>query len=201
MLFGNQKTLGRNKSYFEEVYREYFDRLFGFALVITKSETLAKDAVSEVFFNLWNSQTDLSTLKELKAYLFASVKNQAIRSLSKDPTGFESENYEQLTSSIDKVSPEDLLVGKELDQFITKLINELPPQCALVFKMVKQEQMSYEKVALELGVSIDTVKYHIKVALKKIRTDLEEHFKDTPIIKWISTGCWILYLSISLLIH
>ena len=70
ILFGNQKVLGRNKSYFEEVYRAYFDRLFGFALVITKSESLAKDAVSEVFFNLWNSQTGLSTLKELKAYLF-----------------------------------------------------------------------------------------------------------------------------------
>ena len=52
ILFGNQKVLGRNKSYFEEVYRAYFDRLFGFALVITKSESLAKDAVSEVFFKI-----------------------------------------------------------------------------------------------------------------------------------------------------
>lgn len=185
----------RQEQYFEEVYKAYFERLFGYALVVTKSESLAKDVVSEVFFNLWNARTDLTSIRELKSYLFTSVKNQAVRALSKDPAAFHSQNYEQVTSSIDKVNPEELMMGKELDEFISQVIDQLPPQCALVFRMVKEDNRKYTEVAEELGISTDTVKYHMKTALKKIRQELEDHFPDTTVINWISTGSTALIVS------
>lgn len=180
ILISKNLSQKQQEEYFEKVYREYFDRLFGFALVITKSESLAKDIVSEVFFNLWKAKTNLYSIKELKSYLFASIKNESIKVLSKDPVLFRSEDYEQVTSSIDKIDPEELLVGKELDQFLKEVIKKLPHQCALVFKMVKQDNMKYEEVATELEISKDTVKYHVKAALKKIRVELDDFFTDAP---------------------
>src|SRR5690606_42043092 len=52
-----------HEDYFERIYSEYFDRLFAYALVITKSENLAKDVVSDVFFNLWNAKKNLSSVR------------------------------------------------------------------------------------------------------------------------------------------
>lgn len=184
-----------HEDYFERIYSEYFDRLFAYALVITKSENLAKDVVSDVFFNLWNAKKNLSSVKEFKSYLFTSVKNQAIRTLSSDPLHFETESYKKAISFIDWVNPEELLIGKELDQFLNQVINKLPPHCALVFKMVKEDQMKYEEVADELGISVETVKYHLKTAIKKIRYELEHHFDNTKVIKWFSTGSLVLIIS------
>lgn len=178
----------QQRKYFEEVYKENFARLYAYALIITKSKNLAKDVVSEVFFNLWKAKTDLFSIKELKSYLFTSTKNQAIRTLSNNPARFRSESYEQVTLSIDKMDPEELLIGKEFEQFLNEVIEKLPPQCALVFRMIKEDKMKYDEVATELGISKDTVKYHLKTALKKIRSELNEYFADASVFQWVSTG-------------
>jgi len=194
-LFWNDKS-----DYFERIYKDYFDRLFAYALIISKSEIIAKDIVSDVFFNLWNTNIDLASIKDLKSYLFTSVKNQAIRTISNDPAKFNFDNYQIATTSIDYINPEELLIGKELDQFLSETINNLPPHCRLVFKMVKENQMKYENVATELGISIDTVKYHLKIAVKKIKVELEAKFDERKIVRWVSNGSVIILIS-ELILH
>ncbi|XOV91586.1 MAG: hypothetical protein ACFHWX_15395 [Bacteroidota bacterium] len=45
---------------FKSIYEEQFESLYSYALTITGTSDLAKDAVSEVFFDLLKSQRDLS---------------------------------------------------------------------------------------------------------------------------------------------
>lgn len=182
---GSEKS---REAYFEEIYKQYFQRLFAYALVITRSESSAQDVVSEVFFYLWNTKTDLFAVRELKSYLFTCVKNQAIRTMSSDPVHFEIDRYDQSVASIDQVDPEELMVGKELDEFIQSTVDQLPPQCALVFRMVKERNFKYQEVADELGISNETVKYHVKTGLKKLRAELEGHLSESKWIKWVSGG-------------
>ncbi len=169
--------------YFEEVYKAYFDRLFAYALVITKSDSLAKDVISDVFCGLWNSRKDLHTVRELKSYLYTSVKHEAIRAVSRDFSRFKSENYSLLLSTVDGLDPQELFLGKELTEFVEKTTSKLPPLCGMVYKMVRENNMSYQEVARELGISNDTVKHHLKTALKKIKSELEIHFGDSRVIK------------------
>ncbi|MCG8310631.1 MAG: RNA polymerase sigma-70 factor [Cytophagales bacterium] len=184
------RTLSKKtrEEYFEEIYREYFDRLYAYALVITKCKSTAKEVISDVFYNLWNTKTDFHSIKELKSYLFTCVKNQAIRSLSCDPIRFNTESYNNVISSIDYVDPEELLIGKELDRFLKKTIDQLPPQCKLVFQMIKQDGKKYDQVAHELGISKDTVKYHMKTAIKKIITELESYQAVSNTVNMYSSG-------------
>lgn len=181
-------------SKFEEVYTLYYERLFAFALVITDSEANAHDVVSQVFFNLWEKNSDLSNIKDLKSYLFTAVKNQSIRQIANDQY-FHTEDIEEVLISIDQVNPEELLIGKELEDFIEKAIDKLPDQCGLVFKMVKEKNMSYKEVASELGISKYTAKYHMETALKKILSEVKSRFSDAKIVKWISAGATILLLA------
>jgi len=173
--------------HFEQVYKEFFDSLFGYALVITKSETLAKDAVSDVFYELLKSKKDLSSIKYIKSYLFVSVKNQAIR-LSASDSIIHTQIHEHGIRFIDEINPEDLLIGKELDEFLDKSVSKLSPQCALVFRLVKEQKYKYGEVAAEVGISVDTVKYHLKNAVRKIRADFSDYFNDPHFNNWVSVG-------------
>jgi RNA polymerase sigma-70 factor (ECF subfamily) len=134
------------------------------------------------------SKADLGSIRDLKSYLFTCIKNQANKVLTYDPYNY---NKEAILS-IDRINPEELLIGKELDQFLQKIFADLPPQCGLVFKMVKENQMKYHEVATELHISVDTVKYHLKTAVRIIKLKLEDHFEDTKVIRWFSSGTIVL---------
>ena len=48
-------------------------------------------------------------------------------------------------------------------------------ECRTVFKKSRFEQKKYEEIALELGISINTVKYHIKNALALLQKRLDNY--------------------------
>jgi RNA polymerase sigma-70 factor (ECF subfamily) len=47
-------------------------------------------------------------------------------------------------------------------------INALPDECQKVFRMSRFEGKKYSEIAVTLGISINTVKYHIKNAIKQL---------------------------------
>jgi RNA polymerase sigma factor (sigma-70 family) len=61
---------------------------------------------------------------------------------------------------------------KELKNFITQLIEELPQRCREVFMLSRDEHLSHRQISERLGISEKTVDDHITRALKKLRTPL-----------------------------
>lgn len=49
-----------------------------------------------------------------------------------------------------------------------KAVNELPARCKLIFKMVKEDDLSCKEVATILGLSDKTVFAQLSIALKKL---------------------------------
>lgn len=171
-----EKVEDNNDILFKNTYERYFDNLFLFAKSILKSPDRAEDVVSEVFLNLWKNRASLDTIKELSAYLFVAVKNTALRSLAQDPQKFSIQDYQESTKYADKIDPSELLIEAELQQLIHNIVEQLPDQCQLVFKMAKEQEMSYQEIAEELGISINTVKGHLKKAIQRLRSGLEAFY-------------------------
>jgi RNA polymerase sigma-70 factor (ECF subfamily) len=46
-----------------------------------------------------------------------------------------------------------------------KAVDSLPEECGRVFRLSRFEEKKYEEIARELGISVNTVKYHVKHAL------------------------------------
>lgn len=176
------------EGYFEDVYSEYFNPLYLFARSLVKSDDIAKDVVSDVFFNLWKSKSDLTQIKELKSYLFRSVKNQVIRTLSYDPRSFDSIETENCVKRIEKVNPEEVLLEKELIGIIEKAIQNLPDQCRLIFDMAKNKQMNYVEIATELGISQSTVKTQVSRAVAVVKQVIEEQYDNKNVQLWKKYG-------------
>ena len=172
---------------FEKIYSDYFPRMYLYARKLLKSDHLAEDVVAEVFYNLLKTKSDFSEVKEIETYLFVSVKNQVVRMLSKDPNVFVSLDIKNELKQIEQTNPEDLLLEKELAKMIDKELSMLSEQCQIIFRMARNEQMEYKDIALEMGISIDSVKSQVYKATNKIKECVAQ-WKNTDAKKASSFG-------------
>ncbi len=79
--------------------------------------------------------------------------------------------YEQ--SNIDSYNIEEELQAKELNNYIDKIIEELPPKQQEIFILSRKENLSHKEIAELLNISERTVEVHIARAIRHIKSRLE----------------------------
>jgi len=171
-----QEQIARNDDTFayKELFVSFYNPLLRFAITLVKSKEQAEEVVSDVFINIWEKRKRINSIGNLKVYLFIAVKNTALNYLSRQ--------NKNLTDSVDEAGieftsiyfdPEQLMVTAEMVARIKDAIEQLPPKCKLIFKLIKEEELKYRDVAEILGVSIKTVESQITIALKKIGATIQ----------------------------
>ncbi|WP_302608342.1 sigma-70 family RNA polymerase sigma factor [uncultured Bacteroides sp.] len=60
----------------------------------------------------------------------------------------------------------------DLQDFIDKLINELPLRCQEIFNMSRKQNLSYKEIAQSLQISEKTVENQINTALEYLKKNL-----------------------------
>lgn len=166
----------------EQAYRELFtthyNKLTSFALAFVKSKELAEEVVSDVFINIWRRRDKITEISNLKLYLYVSARNISInylRSLNRQVSQEIDEVEVELQSPFN--NPEEAFITKEMNQRLKAAIEELPPRCKLIFKLVKEDRLSYKEVASLLGLSPSTVDNQVSIAVKKIATAINYSLK------------------------
>lgn len=164
-------------AYFEELYTVYYPMLCVIAFEYMRDRELAEDMVGEVFLNLWNHRASLRVDFSVKQYLVRATKNQCLQYFRKHRYTVERIGEEMGRWHIPWSDDHPLgeLIEAELAEAITCGIAALPEQCARVFKLSRDEQLSYREIAFRLGISENTVKFHLKTALAKLREFLVNH--------------------------
>ncbi len=166
------------KETFEKIYEGNFERLIRYAFSITKNKEIAEDVVADVFANLWNKRDQLNNINELRYYLNASIRNQAIKTIKKNTRltflATKNESSDHLTFS-DNIDPENLLMGKELGNMIASVIDSLPPQAGKIYKLSKNGK-SNQQIALDLEISKRTVENHLYSVFKKFKEELKKYY-------------------------
>lgn len=172
---------GDNNAY-KYVYDSHYLALCKVSYYFLKDKNLAESIVNDVIFHIWEIREQLEIKTSLRSYLLQAVRNRCLNHLSllqnEKEIQFSSieRNGIQLQNIIpDTRQPLGSLLEKELEQEIQKAINELPPECRRIFIMSRFDEMSYEQISVETGISTNTVKYHIKNALSILRKRLEHY--------------------------
>jgi RNA polymerase sigma-70 factor (ECF subfamily) len=60
------------------------------------------------------------------------------------------------------------MLTAEMMNRVQKAINDLPPRCQLIFKLIKEDGLKYREVAELLQLSIKTIENQMAIALRKI---------------------------------
>jgi RNA polymerase sigma-70 factor (family 1) len=177
-------ALSEDMKAYKELYLLMFDSLFRFAYTFVKSKQVAQELVSDVFVKLWQIRGQLNTIDNLKPYLFGITKNfslsylaRASKNLSIQLEDIDLDDIDT-ESIIDFKSPEDLYISKETVKNVIQAIRSLPPQCQIIFSLVKVEGLKYKEVADLLNISVFTVRNQVAIATKKIEDALPQraHF-------------------------
>lgn len=148
-----------------DLYVVFKDDLFRFARSISRHEQEAHDLVQDA---LLKAMTDgqLLILPEYKqrAWFFRVMKNRMIDDRRKEKRLTEWED--DLDFSIQEVALNHME--------ITELLSHLPPDLSdLIFKRYWLG-LSSQEIGEQLGVPASTVRYKLHLAIKKLRTILEE---------------------------
>jgi RNA polymerase sigma-70 factor (family 1) len=164
---------------FLELYNHYHPALYHYVLRFVKSPAIAEDVLQDVFLKIWEIRSRIDPGLSFKAYLYRICRNSVFKLLKKIAIDEELrlQVMQQFTQS---VADADLkILWQQYEEILYAAINNLSPQRQRVFRLCREEGKSYEQVANELGISRNTVKEHMVLAMKQIREHFEQ-YGDTP---------------------
>ena len=158
---------------FEEIYRQYWSKLYIYAFNVLRERDLCEDIVQQVFTDLWAKRHDVQ-ISNIHSYLHQSVKYQIFNHFR------ESKYKNQLLMEFDLINTQDRIdesyEKQELKNQIKEVIYQLPEQRRIIFEMSKYEGLSNKEISEHLSISVQTVKNQISESLKFIRKSLNGLF-------------------------
>jgi len=159
-----------------ELFQRYYFPLVKSGLYYCEDAELAKDAVHDVFLNLWNSRQKLSEVANVKAYLHTTYRNQLYGLLR-----VETKNKDRLeqwsdTEPVQQPSYEQILIGlqvqEEHKEKLRRAFEKLSPRQKEYLHLKYFEGLSYEQVAEKTGQALKTVYNTTYEAIKLLRKEI-----------------------------
>jgi RNA polymerase sigma factor (sigma-70 family) len=139
---------------------------------------------------LWQQRDQIDTGQNFKGYMARITANQAfdfLKTLSKEKALSE-EVWKQMKRL--PAYTEDQYVLKEYLYLVEAAVNTLPPQQQKIYRMSRENHLTYDEIAENLNISSHTVRNHMASALDNIRKYVTHHTATyiPPIIIFILTG-------------
>lgn len=156
---------------YAELYERYFSVLYLHARNRLKNTQEAEDVIQEIFIDLWANAEKINIKSNLTHYLIACTRNKVLNLISRN--NFQ-EKYKISLAVNEKFEAEtDYLVREKLmADLISREINSLPPKMKRVFLMSRAEHLTYIEIAKNLEITEQSVRSHVKNALKVLRVRL-----------------------------
>jgi RNA polymerase sigma-70 factor (ECF subfamily) len=164
---------------FEKLYEKYYTFLCLIAGQIVKNPDDAEEIVSDVFVKLWSLKEKPEITTSIKAYLIRAVRNTSLNYLERSKISnklSESINNADLQLlAWDSDYPLGQLYEKEVLEILDQGINKLPDNCREIFLLSRNEDLKYSDIAVKQGISVNTVKTQMKIALSRLRDSLKDY--------------------------
>ncbi len=164
-----------------DAFRTFFDivypTIYRFVHYFVSESEDCKEIVSEIFYIIWKQKDTLSSIQDIKSWLFILSRNEAYHFIK------QREKYSHI--SIDDL-PVDLqinpaltdngIIEKEMYDIYNEAVAGLPERCKLIFLMVREEHLKYKEIAEILSITEGTVQQQMHIAVRKIVAEVEKHF-------------------------
>ncbi|MCX2477629.1 sigma-70 family RNA polymerase sigma factor [Pedobacter sp. MC2016-15] len=171
-------TLYSSENAYRQLFGILYPSLYRFCYCLLKSRELAEETANDVMITLWRNRGKLTEIQNIRVYTFVIAKNLSLNLLNKGSRQqLLSLDDVKLDIVLDTLNPEQLLINGELRQKLENATQSLPNRCKLVFKLIKEDGLSYRETAEILNISVKTVDAHLVIAVKKLTSILKKEFK------------------------
>jgi RNA polymerase sigma-70 factor (family 1) len=166
-----QRTAHGDESAFRDLFAIYQPSLLYLVHKIIRDMRTSEEIVQDIFLKIWLTRDNLTDIKNFKNYLFIISRNQSLNLLDKElRLRHKQAEYENDLSVVDDTGAEGLPY-----HLIDEAIHRLPNQQKTAWLFSRHEGLSYEAIGGQMGLSVKTVKRHIRLANDSIREYLVIH--------------------------
>lgn len=155
---------------FAKLFEHHQNKIYGVALRLTRSTTLAEEIVEDVFLKIWLKRNDLLQIQNFSAYLFTITRNRVYKSLRQIAKNYQTVHLNENIQTIAPGSTEDYVIDKEYTRLLHEAITRLPKQQKEVYSLIKERGLKREEAASVLHLKPETIKFHLAEAMKNIRS-------------------------------
>ena len=185
-----QRFQGGDEASFAQLVSHYQSGVFHFIRSTLRDEGRAEDLAQEVFLRVYRARSRYQPTARFKTWLFTIAnrlvlneiralrrRRRVFADLSINEARTTDENESSLASAVasDDETPREFAERKELDQFMTELINQLPASQRAAIELQRTERFSYAEIADILSVSPMAVKSLLVRAREKLKVGLEHY--------------------------
>ena len=157
-----------SKQRFERLFKDSYPLMYRMAFSMVENADDAKDAVNQVFTQMWKGKPKVSD-DSVRGYLLAATRNQCLHILRQRQLRRQMEEALQR----DEAERQDEEREELLHQLQQVIDDNLTEQDKRVLQLHYDEEMTYAETATVLGISTAAVNKHITRSLAKIRETLK----------------------------
>jgi RNA polymerase sigma-70 factor (family 1) len=172
---------------FKQFFELLYARFYRLAYHYIRSDSLSEEIVSDVLLKIWNNRKRLPEVINLDVYFFKAIKNQAYTYIKRESRRVILEAQSVKSVNLEYREPENLLIAKDLANTVEQAVSSLPDKCQMIFRLIREDGMSYKDVAGLLDLSIKTVENQMTIAIKKLKCAVDDHYQMNLIYKSISS--------------
>jgi RNA polymerase sigma-70 factor (ECF subfamily) len=157
---------------FGGLFHAYHQQLGEYVYQVTESIELTEDIVQDVFIKVWTGRSQLTALDSFTDWLFILARNHTINNLRKKIN--EHARHREWMEQFDKEEmPETEDATETYRKLLADAVDRLPAQQQRVYRLSRQERLTYEQIAERLKIAPSTVKSHMQEALRSIKDQLK----------------------------
>ncbi len=156
-----------NQEAFKVLFKKYYKVLTVSAFYILRDEMEAEDTVQALLMDFWEKQLYRNINSSLNAYLKTAIRNRCLKRVEKGTSIQKKlEAYQYTLSEVEDEAPVQ-------EYYTEKILADLSIQRLQAVTLVHYQNKKYKEAAYEMGISINSLKTHLKLALKALREGLK----------------------------
>ena len=165
----------------EVLYERYSRVVYSFGVRMLRDPQMAEELLQEVFFRAWQQGGAYSASRgTFVTWLLSITHNMAIdeiRKRGRRPMKADSEDPDAVLAGVADSGPgvEDEVWLGALRETIAGALNELPSNQRETIELAYFRGMTQREIADHLGEPLGTVKTRMRLGIRKLRDNLEEH--------------------------
>ncbi len=162
-------ALQRDQAAYKQLFLSYYGDLYRFAIGFVRVKEAAEEVVSDVMLRIWCQEEKLLLVDNLAVYLYRATRNRCLNYI-RDNQKHSTTSLEQFDDCFQypQSNPEEAYLRNEWTGRLQEAVSGLPPKCKMVYKLVREDGLTYKEVAAILEISENTVDRHLNNALHKM---------------------------------
>ena len=156
---------------FKEIFKLYYHPLCMYAYRYVQDDTITDDFVQDAFLKLWERRREFHALNAIRSFLYLSVRNACLNWLKH--LAVRQRNEMDFASFLQEELEDDCILEDTIHARLYVAIEELPDRAREIVLM-SLKGASNPEIALNLGISLNTVKTVKLRAYRVLREKLKE---------------------------